>query len=100
MSALHSLGHMGVLSFNGNKIITTSGGGALLSDDEDFIQKARFLATQTRDPAPHYQHSQVGYNYRMSNVLAAIGLCMPSGSGMSDEELERVVGIVCESVSR
>ncbi len=62
-----------VLSFNGNKIITTSGGGALLSDKEDQIQKARFLATQARDPAPHYQHSHIGYNYRMSNVLAAIG---------------------------
>ena len=68
-----SLGDIGILSFNGNKIITTSGGGALLSDDPEVVQKARFLATQARDPAPHYQHSQVGYNYRMSNVLAAIG---------------------------
>ena len=68
-----SLGHMGVLSFNGNKIITTSGGGALLSNDSGLIEKALFLATQARDPAPHYEHSQVGYNYRMSNVLAAIG---------------------------
>jgi dTDP-4-amino-4,6-dideoxygalactose transaminase len=68
-----SLGKMSVLSFNGNKIITTSGGGALLSDDEMLITKARFLATQARDPAPHYQHSEIGYNYRMSNVLAAIG---------------------------
>ena len=68
-----SFGTMGVLSFNGNKIITTSGGGALLSDDEGYISRARFLATQARDPAPHYQHSHVGYNYRMSNVLAAIG---------------------------
>ena len=68
-----SLGLFGVLSFNGNKIITTSGGGALLSDDGEQIQKARFLATQSRDNAPHYQHSQIGYNYRMSNVLAAIG---------------------------
>ncbi len=68
-----SLGTMGILSFNGNKIITTSGGGALLSDDEGYISKARYLATQARDPAPHYQHSQVGYNYRMSNLLAAIG---------------------------
>lgn len=66
-------GKMGILSFNGNKIITTSGGGALLSDDEALIQKARFLATQARDPAPHYQHSHIGYNYRMSNVLAGIG---------------------------
>ncbi len=64
---------MSILSFNGNKIITTSGGGALLSNNEDYIKKARFLATQARDDAPHYQHSHIGYNYRMSNVLAAIG---------------------------
>jgi len=68
-----SFGQLGVLSFNGNKIITTSGGGALISDNEDQIKMARFLATQARDPAPHYQHSTVGYNYRMSNVCAAIG---------------------------
>ena len=71
--ALGTFGAMGVLSFNGNKIITTSGGGALLSDNADWVQKARFLATQARDPAPHYQHSQVGYNYRLSNVSAGIG---------------------------
>jgi len=68
-----SLGRLGILSFNGNKIITTSGGGMLLSDDAALIAQARFLATQARDPAPHYQHSQIGYNYRLSNVLAAIG---------------------------
>ncbi len=68
-----TFGRMGVLSFNGNKIITTSGGGALLSDEEELIHQARFLATQARDDAPHYQHSQIGYNYRMSNVCAAIG---------------------------
>jgi dTDP-4-amino-4,6-dideoxygalactose transaminase len=68
-----TLGTLGVLSFNGNKIITTSGGGALLSDDGSLIAKARFLATQARDLAPHYQHSHIGYNYRMSNVVAAIG---------------------------
>ena len=68
-----SYGKMAVLSFNGNKIITTSGGGALISNDEELIVKARFLATQARDIAPHYQHSQIGYNYRMSNVLAGIG---------------------------
>jgi dTDP-4-amino-4,6-dideoxygalactose transaminase len=61
------------LSFNGNKIITTSGGGALLSNDCEMINKARFLSTQARDMAPHYQHSCIGYNYRMSNVLAGIG---------------------------
>ena len=62
-----------MLSFNGNKIITTSGGGALLSNRADWIQEARFLSNQARDPAPHYQHSRIGYNYRLSNVLAAIG---------------------------
>lgn len=66
-------GLMGVYSFNGNKIITTSGGGMLVSDDEDLIKQARFLATQARDPAPHYQHSQIGFNYRMSNILAGVG---------------------------
>ena len=68
-----SFGKVGVVSFNGNKIITTSGGGMLLSDDEAMIAKARFWATQARDPAPHYQHSEIGYNYRMSNLLAAVG---------------------------
>ena len=63
----------GILSFNGNKIITTSGGGALISDDAALIDRARFLATQARDPAPHYQHSEIGYNYRMSNVVAGVG---------------------------
>lgn len=62
-----------VYSFNGNKIITTSGGGMLASDDEKLIQHARFLSTQARNPAPHYEHSEIGYNYRMSNILAAIG---------------------------
>lgn len=71
--ACGSLGALNILSFNGNKIITTSGGGALLGNDEAMIQQARFLATQARDPAPHYQHSQIGYNYRLSNVLAGIG---------------------------
>lgn len=71
--ACGSFGQMSVLSFNGNKIITTSGGGALLSDNEGWIRKARFLATQARDPAPHYQHSETGYNYRMSNICAGIG---------------------------
>ncbi|NQT27621.1 aminotransferase class I/II-fold pyridoxal phosphate-dependent enzyme [candidate division KSB1 bacterium] len=68
-----NFGVMSVLSFNGNKIITTSGGGMLLSNNEDFIKKARFLATQARDNALHYEHSQLGFNYRLSNVLAAIG---------------------------
>lgn len=68
-----TFGRMGIYSFNGNKIITTSGGGMLVSDDRQLIEKARFLATQARDPAPHYQHSQIGYNYRMSNILAGVG---------------------------
>lgn len=68
-----TLGEMAILSFNGNKIITTSGGGALVSHNEEYIKKSRFLATQARDDAPHYQHTQIGYNYRMSNVVAGIG---------------------------
>lgn len=70
---LGTFGDLGVFSFNGNKIITTSGGGALVSSNEGWIKQARFLATQARDPAPHYQHTQIGYNYRLSNVSAAIG---------------------------
>lgn len=69
-----SFGKYGVFSFNGNKIITTSGGGMLVSDDEEAIERARFLATQARDQASHYQHSQMGYNYRMSNILAGLGI--------------------------
>ncbi|MCX7596310.1 MAG: DegT/DnrJ/EryC1/StrS family aminotransferase [Fischerella sp.] len=68
-----TFGRIGIYSFNGNKIITTSGGGMLVSDNADLVAKARFLATQARDPAPHYQHSEIGYNYRLSNVLAGIG---------------------------
>jgi dTDP-4-amino-4,6-dideoxygalactose transaminase len=68
-----TVGRFGIFSFNGNKIITTSGGGMLVSHDESLMKKARFWATQARDPAPHYQHSEIGYNYRMSNVLAGIG---------------------------
>lgn len=71
--AAGTFGDFGILSFNGNKIITTSGGGALVSKDEKQIAHSRFLATQARDVAPHYQHSHVGYNYRMSNVCAGIG---------------------------
>jgi len=71
--ALGTFGRIGIYSFNGNKIITTSGGGMLVSDDLELVEKARFLATQARDRAPHYQHSQIGYNYRLSNVLAGIG---------------------------
>ena len=68
-----TIGLCGIFSFNGNKIITTSGGGMLVSNNQELIDKARFWATQARDPAPHYQHTEIGYNYRLSNVLAAIG---------------------------
>lgn len=68
-----ALARIATLSFNGNKIITTSGGGMLVSDDAELVERARFLATQARDPAPHYEHSTVGYNYRLSNLLAAVG---------------------------
>ena len=68
-----TFGDFGIYSFNGNKIITTSGGGALVSSNEEYINQTRFLATQARDAAPHYQHSQIGYNYRMSNITAGIG---------------------------
>ena len=68
-----SFGSLGIYSFNGNKIITTSGGGALVSNNKEWIDQSRFLATQARDDAPHYQHSQIGYNYRMSNICAGIG---------------------------
>jgi dTDP-4-amino-4,6-dideoxygalactose transaminase len=70
---LGTFGDFGILSFNGNKIITTSGGGALVSRNGKWIEKARFLATQARDQAPHYEHSHIGYNYRLSNVCAGIG---------------------------
>jgi pyridoxal phosphate-dependent aminotransferase EpsN len=68
-----SFGRMGILSFNGNKIITTSGGGMLVSNNEEYVNKARFLATQAREPELHYEHKELGYNYRMSNLLAAVG---------------------------
>ncbi|MGB7328555.1 MAG: aminotransferase class I/II-fold pyridoxal phosphate-dependent enzyme [Rubripirellula sp.] len=68
-----SFGEISIFSFNGNKIITTSGGGMLVTDNEQWASQARYLATQARDPAPHYEHSVTGYNYRMSNLLAAVG---------------------------
>ena len=68
-----SFGDIGILSFNGNKIITTSGGGALVSNNKEYVDNARFLSTQAADKAVHYQHSRIGYNYRMSNILAGIG---------------------------
>ena len=71
--ACGSLGKIGVLSFNGNKIITTSGGGALTSDDEQLVARARFFSTQSKEPAPYYLHKEIGYNYRLSNICAGIG---------------------------
>jgi dTDP-4-amino-4,6-dideoxygalactose transaminase len=68
-----TFGRIGTYSFNGNKIITTSGGGMLVSDDSRLVERARFLSTQARDPSPHYQHSEIGFNYRMSNILAGVG---------------------------
>ena len=68
-----TFGQIGILSFNGNKIITTSGGGMLVSNNEDVVKKARFLATQAREAEIHYEHKELGYNYRMSNLLAAVG---------------------------
>ncbi len=72
-NAMGTFGELGVFSFNGNKIITTSGGGALVSNNFEYCRKATFLATQARDEAIHYQHSEIGYNYRMSNIVAGIG---------------------------
>ncbi|MEM7137045.1 MAG: aminotransferase class I/II-fold pyridoxal phosphate-dependent enzyme [Myxococcota bacterium] len=68
-----SFGAIGVFSFNGNKVMTTSGGGALVSDDRALVARARYLASQARQPVPHYEHHEVGYNYRLSNLLAALG---------------------------
>lgn len=76
-----TFGAMGIFSFNGNKIITTSGGGMLVSDNEEYIKRARFLSQQARDAAPHYQHSEIGYNYRLSNLLAAVGRGQLQGLG-------------------
>lgn len=70
---LGTFGHIGILSFNGNKILTTSGGGMMVSENKDYIEKAKFLSTQARDNAAHYEHSHIGFNYRMSNILAGIG---------------------------
>ena len=70
---LGSFGDIGVFSFNGNKIITTSGGGMLVSNQDQYVSKARFLSTQAREPVLHYEHHELGYNYRMSNLLAALG---------------------------
>jgi len=99
-----SFGKVGILSFNGNKILSTSGGGMLLSDDTEIVKQARFLATQARDQAPWYQHSHIGYNYRMSNIVAGIGRGQMEvieervrqrrkNHGIYREQLEQVDGI-------
>lgn len=81
-----TFGRLGAFSFNGNKIITTSGGGMLVSDDKALIDHARKLSTQAREPVPHYEHTEIGYNYRMSNILAAIGC---GQLGVLDERVRR-----------
>jgi UDP-N-acetylbacillosamine transaminase len=81
-----TFGDMGVYSFNGNKILTTSGGGVLVSDNEEWISKAKFLSTQAKEDYLHYEHKEVGYNYRMSNVLAAIGVAQME---VLDERVDR-----------
>ncbi|WP_422658568.1 aminotransferase class I/II-fold pyridoxal phosphate-dependent enzyme [Paenibacillus sp. EC2-1] len=94
-----TIGKFGVFSFNGNKIITTSGGGMLVSDDANLLSKARFYATQAKDPARHYQHSHIGFNYRMSNVLAGIGRGQLQ---VLDERVARkreIFNFYCESLS-
>ena len=94
-----SFGRMGIFSFNGNKIITTSGGGMLVSDDPDLIAKARFLATQAKDAGLHYQHSQLGFNYRMSNVLAGIGRAQLQVLGERVDARRRIYARYFEALS-
>jgi pyridoxal phosphate-dependent aminotransferase EpsN len=96
--AAGSFGRFGVFSFNGNKIITTSGGGMLVSAEKAPVDKARFLATQARDEAPHYQHSSIGYNYRLSNVLAAIGRGQLQSIGERVEARRRVFARYVEAL--
>ncbi len=91
--AAGSFGRLGVLSFNGNKMITTSGGGMLIGDDEALVERARFLSTQAKEDAPHYEHHEIGFNYRLSNLLAAFGRGQLS---TLDERIERRRGF-CES---
>ncbi len=87
-----------VFSFNGNKIITTSGGGMLASDDGGLIERARFLSQQARDPAPHYEHSEIGYNYRMSNILAAVGRGQLRALGRRIEQKRRIFDFYREAL--
>lgn len=94
-----TFGTLGIYSFNGNKIITTSGGGMLVSDNKEYIDRARFLATQARDPAPHYQHSEIGYNYRMSNILAGVGRGQLNVLAERVEARRMVYDMYCEALS-
>ena len=87
-------GRVGILSFNGNKIITTSGGGALVSDDEDLVERSFFLSNQARDSAMHYEHSEIGYNYRLSNLLAAVGRAQLVTLGERVEARRRVAEVI------
>ncbi len=87
-----SFGEAAVFSFNGNKIITTSGGGMLVSHSKELIDEARFLATQARDPFPHYEHSVIGYNYRLSNLLAALGRAQLQGLDSRIERRKKING--------
>ena len=92
-----TFGRFGIFSFNGNKIITTSSGGMRVSDDREAIERARFLATQARDVARHYQHSQIGYNYRMSNVLAGIGRGQMKSLALHKEQKQEIYRTYQES---
>lgn len=94
-----TIGKFGVFSFNGNKIITTSGGGMLVSDDVEMLNKARFLATQAKDKAVHYQHSTVGYNYRLSNVSAGIGRGQLRVLNERIQKKQDIFNLYCEQLS-
>lgn len=94
-----TIGKFGVFSFNGNKIITTSGGGMLVSDDVEMLSKARFLATQAKDKAVHYQHSTVGYNYRLSNVSAGIGRGQLRVLNERIQRKQEIFNLYCEQLS-
>ena len=87
-----SFGRMGVFSFNGNKIITTSGGGMLVTESAEEAERARYLATQAREPAPHYEHVTLGYNYRLSNLLAALGRAQLAGLDSRISRRRRING--------
>jgi dTDP-4-amino-4,6-dideoxygalactose transaminase len=97
--AAGSFGRMGVFSFNGNKIITTSGGGMLVTDSADEAERARYLATQAREPVPHYEHVTLGYNYRLSNLLAALGRAQLAGLDSRVSRRQRINGRYREALA-